>query len=78
MFKELFERTQGGTWKGGQDEDQDEIQILVDEYDWYTHMIDSYPQQKKKNKINKQILQALKKLKVTEINLGQNKRKIDV
>ncbi len=66
------------SYKGGSDsyEDARKIDDLIKQFDFYSHMIDDYSKLQKVEANNKRIKNELKKLGVTEISVGKEKRKI--
>ena len=65
-------------WEGKTTKDDiEEIEGLIKQFDFYTHMIDSYAQLKKKEARNDIILSKLKELGVTKISVGKDSRVIN-
>ena len=66
-------------WEGGSDaySDAREIEGLIKQFDFYTHMIQSYAQQLKKEAKNDIIIDKLKDLGVTKISVGKDSRSIN-
>ena len=80
-FKEYTNETRSKyKWEGGSDsyEDARKIEDLLDGFDFYSHMIDSYPDQQKVEDNNNYIKKELKKLGVSSFSLasGKEKRKV--
>lgn len=65
-------------WEGGPDdyEDARKIEKLLKSFDFYAHMIDDYKKQQKVEQQNKSIKKELKKIGVTSISLGKEKRTV--